>query len=611
VALRIALNLASAADRFGGGTGTFVDGLLDGLARRRDVELLVVASASAAGRGAWDRAHASWTQEIVDAPAAASFGFAAIGDAAPIDALVRRRAIDVWFTPHTLPAPPVLPCPTVSAILDVQHEDLPELYTPRERARRALVYETIARTCTRVVTLSTFSRDRIAARYAVDAARIDIVPPGVPAWALAPDLPRAGVEQVATPYVLYPATTWRHKNHGMLIEAIALLRAQGVDLDLRLTGLEGEAHGDVVAALRRPELAGHVQWLGHVDPVRLRALYDGAMMVAVPSRYEGFGLPVVEAMARGVPVVAADAASLPAVAGGAALLVPPLDAGAWAGALRRLASDPPLRARLAAAGRERAAAFTAQAASAALIDSLERAVAEGPRGERGPRPVAPDRSFTHGCRYLLQAPAAATLEVAGTVLEAEEWTMRWNVSGDGRAGDRGGASGRGRWTRSIVIPSGPASVALDIDAGQGVAHLDRLLLSLADGTELDLLPSLDAGGPEETVDEALARAELRLRALAPTGFRRVALYGAGEHSRRLIALAQGGPCRIVAVIDDAPSHVRFAGVPLVTPGDWASLDADALAISSRGAEATLAARARAWLPPHVPIVCFYTAEGRS
>ena len=112
------------------------------------------------------------------------------------------------------------------------------------------------------------------------------------------------------------------------------------------------------------------------------------------------------------------------------------------------------------------------------------------------------------------------------------------------------------------------------------------------------------------MEEGLARAELRLRALAPSGIRRIALYGAGEHSRRLIALAEGGPCRIVAVIDDAPTHVRFAGLPLVTPADWAGLDADAIAISSRGSEATLAQRARSWLPPFVPIVCFYTAEGR-
>ena len=188
--------------------------------------------------------------------------------------------------------------------------------------------------------------------------------------------------------------------------------------------------------------------------------------------------------------------------------------------------------------------------------------------------------------------------------------MAWDASGSGWRGERGSATGRGSWSRSVSIPAAPASVSLSIDAGAGSGRLDRLALRLEDGVELDLLPSLDAGGPEESVEEGLARAEMRLRALPPTGLWRVALYGAGEHSRRLIALAEGGPCRIVAVIDDAPTHVRFAGLPLVTPAEWPGLDADGLVISSRGSEAVLAQRARTWLPANVPIVCFYTAEGR-
>ena len=605
--MRIAINLASAADRFRGGTGTFVDGLLDGLAARHDVEVVIVASPAAASLGVWMRPGADWHQEIVVDPAASSFGFASIGDPAAITALVRRLGIDVWFTPHTLPAPAVLPCATVGAILDVQHEDLPELYAPRERARRALVYGTIARTSTRVVTLSAFSRDRIAARYGVDAARIDIVPPGLPAWAASPPAP---ADPPAPPYVLYPATTWRHKNHVTLIEAMARVRARGLALDLVLTGLEGEAHADVLDAVDRADLRGHVRWCGHVDEPALRALYDGAMLVAVPSRYEGFGLPVVEAMARGVPVVAADAASLPEVAGEAALLVPVLDAGAWADALGRVAGEAGLRNRLVDAGRRQVARFSADAAASALVESLVRAAAAGPRSGPAPRHVGPDRSFIGCCRYLLQAPAAATLEVAGTVHDDEVWTMGWDVSGSGWRGERESATGSGRWARSIPIPAGPASLTLSIDVGAAKGRLDRLALRLTDGVELDLLPSIDAGGPEESVEEGLARAELRLRALAPTGLCRVALYGAGEHSRRLIALAAGGPCRIVAVIDDAPTHVRFAGLPLVTPADWAGLDVDGLVISSRGSEAALAQRARTWLPPRVPIVCFYSAEGR-
>lgn len=604
--MRVAINLAAAADRFRGGTGTFVDGLLDGLARLGDaVDVVVVASPAAAARDAWLRPGTRWTQVISVEPAAASFGFATIGGSGPVADLVRAHGIDVWLTPHTLPAPPVLPCATIGAILDVQHEDLPELYAPRERARRALVYETLARTCTRIVTLSAFSRDRIAARYAVDPARLDVIPPAPPLWTREP---RRDPPPPATSYVLYPATTWRHKNHATLLEALARVRARGVALDLVLTGLEGEAHADVLARIAALGLGGSVRWLGHVDEARLRDLYDGALAVAVPSRYEGFGLPVVEAWARRVPVVAADAASLPEVAGDGAMLVPPLDPAAWADALARVASEPALRDRLRAAGRARVAGFGAAQTAERLVASLERAAAEGPRRATEPRHVGPDRSFHRCCRYFLQVPTVATLEVAGAVIDGGAWTMACEVSG--RVAERFTDAGRGRWDRSIPVPDGPAGVTLHVDAGAGDGRLDRLAVHLPDGAVLDLLPSVEGGGPEETVEEGLARAELRLRALAATGIRRVALYGAGEHSRRLLALAAGGPCRIVAVIDDAPAASAFHGLPLTTPSEWPTFDAEALVISSRGSEAALAAKARGWLPGDVPIVCCYTAEGR-
>jgi glycosyltransferase involved in cell wall biosynthesis len=606
VALRVAINLASAADRFRGGTGTFVGGLLDGLATRTDVDVLIVASPSAAARGAWDRPGARWAQIVVADPAVASFGFAELGDRAAIAALVREHELDVWFTPHTLPAPPVLPCATVGAILDVLHEDLPELYAPRERARRALVYETIARTSTRVVTLSAFSRTRIADRYGIDLDRLDVVPPAPPAWTRAP---RAAVEAPpSTPYVLCPATTWRHKNHRTLIESLGRARARGLSLDLVLTGLEGEAHADMLSAIAACGLGDHVRWLGQVDEGRLRALYDGALVVAVPSRYEGFGLPVVEAFARGVPVVASDAASLPEVAGDGALLVPALDPEAWAEALVRVARDRGLRVRLQTAGQVRAARFGPQISADRLVASLTLAASDGPREVPEPRHVGPDRSFAGCCRYFLQVPAVATLEVAGAVTGGGAWAMAWDVGG--RSSGRFTDAGRGQWHRSISVPEAPASIALSIDTGGGTARLDTLAVTLKDGTVLDLLPSTEDGSPEETVEEGLARAELRLRALAATGVRSVALYGAGEHSRRLMALVAGGPCKIVAVIDDAATDVYFHGVRLVTPADWPTLDVDALVVSSRGGEAALATKARGWLPPYVPIVCFYTAEGR-
>ena len=108
-----------------------------------------------------------------------------------------------------------------------------------------------------------------------------------------------------------------------------------------------------MARIAELDLGDHVTWLGYVDEARLRALYDNALAIAVPSRYEGFGLPVIEAMSRGIPLVTSDAASLPEVTGGAALQVPPLDVAAWADALARVAGDAVLRETLRDAGRRR------------------------------------------------------------------------------------------------------------------------------------------------------------------------------------------------------------------------------------------------------------------
>ena len=166
--------------------------------------------------------------------------------------------------------------------------------------------------------------------------------------------------------------------------------------------------------------------------------------------------------------------------------------------------------------------------------------------------------------------------------------------------------GRGAFAAGWPIPLAPASLCLAIEAASGRGHMSRLALRLEDGTSLDCLPSIEAGGPEETLDESLARAVVRLHALAARGLRRVALYGAGSHSRLLIARLAGGPCAVVAVIDDAPAADRFEDLPLVPPSRWASLAADGLVLSSLGAEPQLAARAAAWLPAGVPLVRLHT-----
>ncbi|HWH34702.1 MAG TPA: glycosyltransferase family 1 protein [Acidimicrobiales bacterium] len=179
-------------------------------------------------------------------------------------------------------------------------------------------------------------------------------------------LDRLGVSQ---PFVLFVGTLEPRKGVADLVAAHAQARRRCPDLQLVLAGPRG--WGDP-PDLQRPGVVA----LGPTRDGDLDALYGAAVALALPSRYEGFGLPVLEAMSRGCPVVASDIASLAEVAGGAALLVPVGDVDALAAALERLAGDPGERHRRSAAGRDRSAAFS-WAASARAHAGVYRVALDG------------------------------------------------------------------------------------------------------------------------------------------------------------------------------------------------------------------------------------------
>ena len=127
---------------------------------------------------------------------------------------------------------------------------------------------------------------------------------------------------------------------------------------LVLAGYKGWNNTTILARIRRAESEGWARYLGYVPDEQLPHLFAGARLFTFPSLYEGFGLPVLEAMASGVPVVCSDAASLPEVAGGAALMVPAADVSALTRALERGLTDDPWRAGAILAGRKQAARFS-------------------------------------------------------------------------------------------------------------------------------------------------------------------------------------------------------------------------------------------------------------
>jgi alpha-1,3-rhamnosyl/mannosyltransferase len=218
--------------------------------------------------------------------------------------------------------------------------------------RRAL------RTADAIVTPSRFTADELIRRTSVDPGRIHVTP-------LAPALPVTDTEvepvlaryKIGSPYILYNGTLERRKNVVRLVRAYRRIVMGGARHGLVLAGALGWRPDDLLREIRGAP-PGRVVLTGHVPESDLDALFRGASAFVYPSLSEGFGLPVLDAMARGIPSVVSSASSLPEVAGDAALLVDPTSTSGLADAMRRVLEDGDLAARLAEAGSARAATYS-------------------------------------------------------------------------------------------------------------------------------------------------------------------------------------------------------------------------------------------------------------
>ncbi|HYF47618.1 MAG TPA: glycosyltransferase family 1 protein [Acidimicrobiales bacterium] len=267
---------------------------------------------------------------------------------------------------------------TVLTIHDLQYLTYPEFFSSTKRRYLDAVMPRSARRSDVVVTPSAFVKDTVVERLGVPSERIRVVP--IPAELHPPepapsDEVRARYGLGERPFFLYPAITYPHKNHIVLVEAMSAVVDRHPEAALVLTAGSAGAESALEAEIFRRNLAGHVRRTGRVAAADLERLYLDATALVMPSRYEGFGAPVVEAMQRGCPVIAANVTALPEIVGDAGILIDPGDVGGWADAMCRLLDDGAVGDDLAARGNARVSAFAADRAAAALEDAYRQALA--------------------------------------------------------------------------------------------------------------------------------------------------------------------------------------------------------------------------------------------
>jgi glycosyltransferase involved in cell wall biosynthesis len=277
---------------------------------------------------------------------------------------VEKLGIDIWFSPLLVLDPLTLDIPSVYCVPDLQHEYYPEFFSEDVLGWREKYFRRSAEIADGIITVSNYSKRSILHNYKVAEDKVHVTLEDCPTYFTLEnaieneDFVRKNYG-LPERFILYPANLWAHKNHLTLIKALECYEElYGNPPTLMLTGYQSEAHQRVLQLIKASTVSDRIRFLGYVPNALMPAIYRNAMCLVFPSMFEGFGIPLVEAMRSGCPIIAANNTSIPEIAGDAALYFNTMDPVELAVLIRFVTINSDLRNFLRCNGSQRAKRFS-------------------------------------------------------------------------------------------------------------------------------------------------------------------------------------------------------------------------------------------------------------
>jgi glycosyltransferase involved in cell wall biosynthesis len=283
--------------------------------------------------------------------------------------------IDVYFCIFGALWPRPVPKPSVLGLVDIQEKFFPQFFTKQDLWNREMHFMPSTRCADQVVTISEFSKKTMVKFHRIHSHKVHV------AYLAADEFfydsaTNINKSSISLPenYIFYPANRWLHKNHDNLLKALVILkREHNLLIDCVLTGYDGPNGYPLKGNVEAYGLTNQIHDIGYVSRDELKYIYKNASMLCFPSLFEGFGMPLVEAMACGCPVACSNVTSIPEVVGDAALLFNPEDPEDIAQSILKLLTEKIIKNKLRKKGIERAKLFSQRVTAAKHVEAFKKA----------------------------------------------------------------------------------------------------------------------------------------------------------------------------------------------------------------------------------------------